>query len=305
VSSAETKEEDFRRYLDPAILSRLARLDLKARLVVEGFISGLHKSPFHGFSVEFAQHRAYAPGDDTRHIDWKVFAKSDRFYIKQYEEETNLRAYILLDTSESMAYQSGPVTKLEYGSYVAASLAFLMLQQQDAVGLILFDHEIKKFIKESSHPSHIKLIVKCIEEAVPEEKTEVDAIFHDLAERISRRGLIILISDLFTDPERLLLGLRHFRHKRHEVIVFHLLDEYELTFPFQQLTRFKGLEGLPDVFTEPQALRRTYLAEMDRFLKTIKRGCRQHNVDYVPIRTSEHLDIALSAYLSARAAKTK
>ncbi len=292
--------EDLEKYLDPAVLSRIARLDIKARLVVEGFISGLHKSPFHGFSVEFAQHREYVPGDDLKHLDWKVFGKTDRFYIKEYEEETNLHAWILLDISESMDYRSGEMSKLDYGATVAASLAFLMLQQQDATGLVLFDDDIREFIKPSGQPSHLKVVTHELAQVRPTGRSKVGTIFHDLAERIRRRGLVILISDLFVDRRELALGLRHFRHKRHEVILFHVLDERERTFPFMDLTLFKGMEGYPDVFAEPRNLRKDYLAEMGAFLRDVKRICRQHRIDYVPMTTSDSLGVALSAYLAGR-----
>jgi len=298
-------EEDYRKYLDPRVLAKISKLDLKARLIVEGFISGLHKSPFHGFSVEFAQHREYVPGDDTRHIDWKVYAKSDRYYIKQYEQETNLKSYILLDTSESMGYASDGMTKLEYGGCIAASLTYLMLQQQDAVGLALFNDEVREFIRDSGHPSHLKLIAHRIEQARPEGKTKVRGILDDLAERIKRRGLIILVSDLFVDVDDLLRALRHFRHKRHEVIVFHVLDEYERTFPFTELTLFKGLEQYPQVFAEPRSLRKDYLAEFESFVRRVKQGCRQHSIDYVQLSTRDSLEVALSSYLAARMARTK
>ena len=299
---AEKATEDLQKYLDPKVLARISRLDIKARLIVEGYISGLHKSPFHGFSVEFAQHREYAPGDDLKHLDWKVFGKTDRFYVKEYEEETNLHAWILLDISESMDYKSGPVSKLEYGSYIAASLAFLMLQQQDSAGLVMFDDEVRHFLKPSSQPSHLKLLTHELAEAKPTGRTKVGGIFSDLAERIRHRGLVVLISDLFVDPKELALGLQHFRHKRHEVILFHVLDEYERTFPFRDLTLFKGLEGYADVFAEPRSLRDDYLAEVDNFIKETKRVCRHHRIDYVPMTTSDSLEIALSAYLAGRLA---
>ncbi|HUS57266.1 MAG TPA: DUF58 domain-containing protein [Planctomycetota bacterium] len=298
-------EEDYRKYLDPKVLARISKLDIRARLIVEGFISGLHKSPFHGFNVEFAQHREYVPGDDTRYIDWKVFGKSDRYYIKQYEQETNLKAYILLDVSESMGYTSSGMTKLEYGGCIAASLTYLMLQQQDSVGLALFDSEVREFIRDSGHPSHLKLLTHRIEQAVPSGTTKVRGILDDLAERIRRRGLVIIISDLFVDADDLLVSLRHFRHKRHEVIVFHVLDEFERTFPFNDLTLFKGLEQYPQVFAEPRTLRKEYLAEFEKFVLKVKEGCRQHAIDYVQLGTGDSLEIALSSYLAARMARTK
>ena len=294
--------DDYQKYLDPKVLSRISRLDLKARLIVEGYISGLHKSPYHGFSVEFAQHREYAPGDDLKHLDWKVFGKTDRFYIKQYEEDTNLRAWILLDISESMDYKSGAVSKLEYGSYIAASLAFLILQQQDSAGLVLFDDEMRVTLKPSSQPSHLKLLTHELAQAKPTGRSKVGPIFHELAERIRHRGLIVLISDLFVDPKELALGLQHFRHNQHDVILFHVLDDHERQFPFDELTLFKGMEGYQDVFAEPRALREDYLAAMDSFIRDVKRSCRQHHIDYVPMTTSDSLEVALSAYLAGRLA---
>lgn len=301
MAETETKE-DYKKYLDPRVLSRISRLDIKARLVVEGYVSGLHKSPFQGFSVEFAQHREYSPGDDLKHLDWKVFGKTDRFYVKEYEEETNLHGWILLDISESMAYNSGAMSKLDYGATVAASLAFLMLQQQDSAGLVLFDDDVRSFLKPSSQPSHLKLMTHELASARPTGRSKVGAIFNDLAERIKRRGLVILISDLFVDPKELALGLQHFRHKRHEVILFHVLDECERTFPFKDLTMFKGMEGYQDVFAEPRSLRNDYLAELDSFVRDVKRTCRQHKIDYVPMTTSDSLEVALSAYLAGRLA---
>jgi uncharacterized protein (DUF58 family) len=294
--------EDLQKYLDPAVLSRIAKLDIRARLVVEGFISGLHRSPFHGFSVEFAQHREYVPGDDVKHLDWKVFGKTDRFYVKEYEEETNLSAWLMVDISESMDYSSDGMTKLDYGATIAASLAFLMLQQQDAAGLVLFDDDIRQFVRPSSQPSHLKLLTHSLAQAEPTGRSKVGGIFHDLAERIRRRGLIVIISDLFVDPRQLALGLKHFRHKRHEVILFHVLDKYEQTFPFADLTLFKGMEDYQDVFAEPRSLREDYLAELDSFVRHVKRACRHHRIDYVPMTTSDSLGVALSAYLAGRLA---
>jgi len=301
VSQAGT-QEDYQQYLDPKVLSRISRLDIRARLVVEGYISGLHKSPFHGFSVEFAQHREYAPGDDPKHLDWKVFGKTDRFYVKQYEEETNLHGWLLMDVSESMDYASGGMTKFDYGATIAASLAYLMLQQQDSAGLVLFDDALRRFLRPSSQPSHLKLVTRELAEAKPTGRSKVGGVFNDLAERVRHRGLVIIISDLFVAPADLTRALQHFRHRRHEVIVFHILDEFERTFPFQQLTLFRGLEGYGDVFAEPRALRRDYLAAMEGFVRDVKRTCRQHRIDYVPMTTSDSLEVALSAYLAGRRA---
>ncbi len=296
---------DERQYLDPKVLAKLERLDLKARLIVEGFISGLHKSPFHGFSVEFAQHREYAPGDDLRRLDWKVYARSDRHYVKEYEEETNLVCYVLLDISESMRYASGPLSKLEYGSYIAASLVYLMLTQRDSVGLVLFDDAVRRFICDSSNPGHREELIDALENVQPTGKTELGQVLHHMVGQVRRRGMIIVISDLFTNPDRLLAGLKHLRHRRHEVIVFHVLDEYELTFPFQQLTLFKGMEGYPQLFAEPRALREQYLAELGDFCARIRSECVANRIDYQQLSTAQPLDVALSSYLATRMASTR
>ncbi len=298
--TSQERTSDPRRYLDPKVLVRIARLDLKARLIVEGFMAGMHKSPFHGFSVEFAEHREYVPGDDVKHIDWRVYAKSDRYYIKQYEEETNLRAYVLLDVSESMSYASGDISKLEYGRYIAASLTHMLLEQQDSVGMALFDDTIRKSIPDSSHPSHKKLLLHEIEVCEPSGKTMAGRVFHELAERFHRRGMVIIISDLFDDPQRILAGLKHFRHKQHEVIVLHVLDPFEREFPFSNLTLFKGMEQLPQVFAEPLSLKKEYLAALDEHCRTLQRGCRQNRIDFVPLTTTDSLDVALSSYLAMR-----
>ncbi|MBI4616045.1 MAG: DUF58 domain-containing protein [Planctomycetes bacterium] len=293
--------EDYQRYLEPATLNKIDRLELKARLIVEGFIAGLHKSPYHGFSVEFAEHREYVPGDDIRHVDWKVYGKSDRYYIKQYEEETNLALHILLDMSESMAYGSGPVTKFEYASYVAASLAHLVLNQRDSVGLALFDDEVRQFVRASSHPSHINVLLREIDRASKVAKTDMAAIFHDVAERISKRGIVIVISDFFDGIDSVVKGLRHFRHKGHDVICFHILDPFEASFPFERMTLFEGLEAKPEILANPRAVRKAYLEEVNRFLRDLRAHCLKHRIDYKRIQSDEPLDVALSTYLAARA----
>ena len=295
------RDRDKTRFLDPQVLATIAGMELRARLVVEGFISGLHKSPYQGFSVEFAEHRQYTPGDELRHIDWRVFGKSDRFYIKLYEEDTNLKCYLLLDASGSMGYRSNKVSKLWYGANLAAALTQLMLQQLDSVGLLLFDEAIRRYIPPRSSPRHRKIIFEELERAKPGKRTQVSNIFHDFAERIRRRGLIIVISDLFDDPDAVLTGLQHFRHKKHEVIVFHTLDPYELTFPFERLTLFRDLEAqLGPIMTEPHALRRKYIEKLDEFRTKLKRGCRESAIDYFEIDTSEHFGRALTRYLATR-----
>lgn len=293
-------QRDYRKYLDPAVVSKLASIELKARLVVEGFIVGLHRSPYHGFSVEFAEHRQYMPGDDFRHIDWKVYGKSDRFYIKQFEEETNLKAYLLLDASRSMGYKSVGISKLEYGSYLAASLAYLMLRQQDAPGLLVYDEKIRSYIPPRGARSHITPILKRLNETEPSNKTDAAMAFHELADRIRRRGLIIVISDLLDDPERFLLGLKHFRHRQHEVIVFQILDPYERNFAYRAEARFRDMETDRELLTDPWQIRKEYMAKLEEYLGRITRACRDSQIDYHLLDTSIPFDRALFGYLAKR-----
>ena len=288
------------KFLDPKVLNKITRLDLKARHIVEGFMGGMHKSPYHGFSVEFAEHREYAPGDDLKHLDWKVFGRTDRLYIKEYELETNLRSHILLDTSESMDYGSKDTTKLELAIHIAASMAYLVLRQQDSVGMVCFDKEVKSFIPTSSSMGHLRPILGTLASSTAQNKTDLGTVLNTLAERIQRRGLIILISDLFDRPEAILKSLQHFSHKRHDVIVFHVLDEYELTFPFERMTLFEGLEEYPKLLIDPRSLRKAYLEEVNKFCEEIRKGCVKQMVDYVRISTDQDLDVELTKYLAGR-----
>jgi uncharacterized protein (DUF58 family) len=298
---------ESQRFLDPATLAKLQGLELRARHIVEGYVSGVHRSPYHGFSIEFAEHREYVPGDDLRYVDWKVFGKTDKFYLKQYEEETNLVCYMLLDSSESMRYKSDdvPLSKLEYAQTVAASLAYLILQQQDSVGLATFDSEIRSLVRASSNPSHLKQLLYVMEQTSAESKTRTGPIFHDLAERLKKRGVVIILSDLFDDVPSMMAGLKHFRHRRHEVILFHVLDPAELDFPFRNITMFKGLEQLPDVITDPRSLRKAYLEEFGKYLQSVRKGCRNQHVDYVEMRTDASLEVALTSYLASRMNRVK
>lgn len=293
--------EDYRKYLSPEVLASITSLELRAHLVVEGFMSGLNASPFHGLSVEFAQHREYSPGDDIRHIDWRVYARSDRYYIKEFEEETNLKCHILLDISESMRYRSGTLSKLDYGATVAASLAYLQLMQKDAVGMYLFDTELRKVFPPSNKPSYLKEMLHGVLETRPVAKTDVAPIFHRMAEEVKRRGMIILISDLFVNLDDLLRGLEHFRFKRHEVLVFQILDERELTFPFRRNTLFKGMEGYPNLMTEPRSLRRAYLDAIGAHNQEARSRCVQEGVDFLTLSTVKPLNVALSSFLARRA----
>ena len=293
---------DTAAYLDPETVSRISRLDLVARLVVEGFITGLHRSPYHGFSVEFSEHRPYMPGDPLRDLDWKAYAKSDRLYVKQYEEETNLKAYLLLDISASMDFQSGaPMSKFRYATSLAAALSYLMLKQRDAVGLLLYHHEIESYAPPRSVQSHLQVMLKTLDQAAPRRDTRMAPAFHDLAERISRRGLVIELSDLLDEPDEVLKGLRHFRHLGHEVVVFHLLDPRERDLDFRDEARFFDLED-PDqtLTTQPRHIHHEYRALMDEMIQKYRRGCAESRIDYALIDTATPFDTALSHYLVQR-----
>ena len=290
-------------YLDPETLSRLTRLDLIARLVVEGFITGLHRSPYHGFSVEFSEHRPYLPGDPLRDLDWKAYAKTGRLYIKQYEEETNLKAYLLLDISGSMAYQSGgSMSKFRYACCLSAALAYLMLRQRDAVGLMLFDERIHSYIPPRSVQSHLQVLLKEMDQAKPAADTHMAPAFHDLAERLSRRGLVVVLSDLLDDPAEVLSGLRHFRYRGHEVVVFHLLDPRERDLDFRrQETRFVSLENPEQsLTTQPWHIQQDYRQLMDELIHTYRARCADAGIDYTLIDTTMPFDQALSRYLVQR-----
>ena len=298
--------ENYQKYLDPHTLASLEGLDLQARMVVEGYVAGMHPSPYHGFSVEFAEHREYVPGDDIRHVDWKVWSKTDKLYLKQYEEETNLLTYLLLDTSESMAYASGDnVTKLQYAQFIVAALAYLILQQQDSVGLVVYDDAVRRYLKPAGQTSQLKELLRLLNVTPAREKSDLGLVFNDLAERFKKRGVVVVLSDLFDDVSRIITGLKHFRHRRHEVIVFHVLDPAELDFPFRETTLFKGLEDMPEILTDPHALKRAYQAELGSFLEELEKGCRMVDIDYVPLRTDQSLDVALSSYLASRSARIR
>jgi uncharacterized protein (DUF58 family) len=291
----------LKEYLKPEILSKINSLELKAKLVVEGFITGLHKSPFHGFSVEFSQHRPYNLGDSLRFVDWKVLARTDRFYIKQYEEETNLKAFILLDISKSMAYASKSVTKLTYGKYLASALSYLMLQQRDAVGMVLFDSHIRKLLPPRSAKAYMQPLIQELDNIQPGIDTNISETLHIMAERIRRKGLIILISDLIDDPEKIISGLRHFRHNKHEVLVFHLLDPEEIRFDFKGDVIFEDLESGEKILTTPWYIKQHYVQMIDEMIKQFRFNCRANLIDYQLLETNYTLDIALMEYLTKRA----
>lgn len=289
--------------LDPQTLTRVRSLEFEARQVVEGYLSGMHRSPYHGFAVEFAQHREYVPGDDIRHIDWKVYGRADRFYLKQYEQDTNLVGWMLVDASESMKYGSGSTSKYEFACRAAAAMAYLIIQQSDSVGLATFDSQVRQFLKPGSQSSHLKELLVCLARGPGGEKTRMGQTLHDLAERLQRRGVVMLFSDLFDEPAEILAGLRHLRYQRHEVILFHVMDAAEVDFPFQDATLFRGFEELGDMLTDPRTLREGYLAELTAFLAELKKGCRAQSIDFVPLRTDADLGIVLASYLAKRLRK--
>lgn len=289
-----------RKYLHPEVVSKLASMDLRARLVVEGFITGLHKSPYHGFSVEFAEHRQYMPGDEIKHVDWKVYGKTDRFYVKQFEEETNLKSYILLDASASMGYSSGQISKLEYASYIAGALAYLMIRQRDAVGLITFDDKIRRYLPPRSVTTYLNQLLLELDNTKSSSKTNIAAALHQMAERIKRRGLIILFSDLLDEPQEVFTGLRHFRHKNHEVIVFHTLDPMEINFAFNKDLVLKDLETGEELSTQAWHIREEYQRQVSNFINSYKKFCREHRIDYVLLNTKDNFERALFEYLLKR-----
>lgn len=291
---------DSKRFLHPEAIKRITRLDLRARHVVEGFLSGLHHSPYYGQSVEFRQHREYTYGDDLRYVDWKVWAKQDRYYVKQFEQDTNLRCTLLCDVSGSMQYGRGAMNKYEYGCTIAVSLAYLLLRQQDAVGCVAFDEAVRMTVPLRTKRNHLDSIIQALDANNPRDKTDLGVILRAAAESYPRRGLMVLISDLLTDRAALFRGLRLLRSRGHDVMVFHVLDDDELDFPFNGATRFDGLERSEQLRCNPRALREGYLEAVGAFLEEVRRGCSQHNVDYAMLRTSEPLDAALAAYLSNR-----
>ena len=295
-----TIDIDKRKYLQPETVALLNSMSLRAKLVVEGYIIGQHRSPYHGFSVEFAEHRAYGAGDEIRHIDWKLFGKTDRLYVKRYEEETNLRAHIVLDTSRSMLYNSGKVSKLVYANSLAASLSYLMINQQDAVGLVQFSQKINTFIPPKSSPSHLSLVLAQLDDQEAGKDTKVGLVLHELAERIKKRGLVILISDLLDNPKNIMNGLKHFRHQNQEVIVFHVLDRKELEFDFNTRTKFLDMESGEEIVTEPWHIRSNYTELINRLHDKYRKECREYLIDYVPIFTDQSLDISITEYLNKR-----
>ena len=291
---------DKRKYLRPETVALLNSMSLRARLVVEGYIIGHHRSPYHGFSVEFAEHRSYGPGDEIKHIDWKLFGKTDRLYVKRYEEETNLRAHIILDTSKSTLYSSAEVSKLSYANSLAASLSYLMINQQDAVGIAKFSDKIDTFVPPKARPSHLNLILSQLDDKYSGFDTQIGIVLHELADRIRKRGMVILISDLLDKPENIMKGLKHFRHQNQEVIVFHIKDRKESEFDFNTRTKFFDMETGEEIVTEPWHIRSNYNELISKLESNYKSNCRENHIDYVPLFTDQSLDIGITEYLIKR-----
>lgn len=288
------------KYSDPEVLAAIAGLMLRARRVVEGTISGLHKSPFHGFNVEFAEYREYAPGDDLRRLDWRVLGRTDRFYIKQYEEESNLRATIVMDASASMRYGAGPLTKFDYGATLAASLATLLIEQQDPVGLALFDKTERQVLSPAATQSQLALIIGWLEEARPDRETDLGSVLQSLGDQIKKRGLIIIISDLLTDLPTFFDGLSRLQHRGNEILVLQVLDRDEMELPFNDYVLFKDIEGTEQFYAEPWGFRKAYCAAMDQFVAEVKDGCGNRGVDHLLLLTDQDPAVALSHYLHVR-----
>lgn len=289
------------KYLQPEVVAQLANMELRARLVVEGFITGLHKSPYHGFSVEFTEHRPYMPGDEIKHIDWKAYGKTDRYYIKEFEEETNLKSYIILDASKSMDYSSpGHLKKIEYTSYVAAALGYLMVEQRDAVGLTVYDEGIRTQLPPRATKLYLQQILRELENLRPGNKTRTAQALHEVAERIKRRGLVVVLSDLFDDPAQVTTALKHFRHKGNEVIVMHVLDPLERSFAFGTDALFRDMETQEELLTQPWHIQKAYHESFQQFLEYYKRECRENAIDYVLLDTATTFDKALFEYLNKR-----
>jgi uncharacterized protein (DUF58 family) len=293
--------------LTPQTLAKLHGLQLRAKHVVEGTVAGMHRSPWRGFSIEFAEHREYVPGDDLRHVDWKVFGRTDKFYLKQYEDETNLLAYLVVDISESMAYRGpqSPLSKLEYAQVTAAALSHLVLGQQDAVGLATFDSRMRTLLRPSSSPAQWEQVLAALQVTAGEKKTTAGPVFHDLAERFTKRGVVLILSDFFDDVRSMIAGLKHFAYRRHDVVLLHVLDPAELDFPFSGPTEFEGLEAYPELQADATSLRAAYLKEFQNYLQEFRSQCRSLGVEYRLLRTDQPLDVVLATWLSERMARVR
>ncbi len=289
------------KYLQPDVVARLESLELRARLVVEGFITGLHRSPFHGFSVEFAEHRQYRPGDEIKFVDWKIYSRTDRYYVKQFEEETNLRSVVVVDSSASMGYASeGHVTKFNYATCLAAALNYLILKQKDAAGLAVYDTEVRHYFPPRAKMSYIRELISTLDSVRPANKTGTAAALDRLAERISRRSFVVIISDFFDDLEAIRSALKHFRHQRHDVLAIQVLDPRERDFNFGWAATFRDVESGEELVTQPFQIQQAYKGAVENFIASLKRECYGMNIDFLQLTTDTPYDRALSEYLVRR-----
>jgi len=291
---------DSLNFLDPKVLAGLHNLELRARVVVEGFLAGLHKSPHRGFSVEFNDYRHYQRGDDMRHVDWRLYARSGKLYIKQYEDETNVRCVILLDTSASMAYTSGGMSKLDYGITLASALAYFIARQRDAVGLVTFDDEIREYLPAKTRQLHLMRILRALSRVQAGQQTDVVKPLTDLASSLKKKSMVILISDMLDDEERIINTLTNLRAMGNDIITFHIMDDAELNFPFNEASEFIDMENSESYITSPAAIRKAYLKNMNEFLAYCKKQCQTSGIDYCLMNTREPLDQALSSYITKR-----
>ena len=288
------------KYLNPNIINTLENLQLKAQFIVEGFMTGLHKSPFHGFSVEFSEHRSYTPGDETKNIDWKLWSKTDKYYIKRFEEETNLLCHIFLDSSQSMSFSSNNVTKFEYAQMLAAALSYLIIKQRDSLGLHVFDSKIRQTIRPKSTKNHLNTILSVMDKIKIGHKTNISEIIHAGAEKIKKRGFIILLSDLFDSSQKIINSLKHLRYYNHEVIVFHILDKQEIELNYNEKMIFEDLENYNQIVTEPWQIKKSYKKEMKERIEYFNTECSGMNISYNLILTDQLLDLALYKFLNKR-----
>ena len=293
---------DSKEYLHPDAIRRIASMELRARNIVEGFMAGMHRSPYFGQSVEFVQHRQYTPGDDLRHIDWKVWSRQDKLYIKQYEEDTSLRCTLLLDASASMSYGNGSLNKFDYAATVCACLAYLTLRQQDAVGLTVFDQRIQSRLPWRSSRSHLQSIYRSLQQTTPKDKTDLKQVFREISDTYPKRSLMVVATDFLGGEAQTLKSLAALKHAGHDILVFHIMDDDELDFPFNDATRFEGMESADQLTCNPRALRDGYLESLQRVLDRVRHACASAQIDYQLIRTSRSLDAALTAYLATRMA---
>lgn len=293
------------KYLDPETLNKIGPLDVVARQVVEGIRIGVHRSPVRGISTEFSAYRQYVPGDEVRHIDWKLYARSNRYFVKLFDAETNFVANLLLDASSSMTYGSGKITKLEYAKYMAASLAYLIVDQRDSAGVGVFDGELRQYVEPKSSMSVLANISEQMEKADPQPRTDIAALLHEFAARMTRRGVVMIFSDLLDNTEDFIQGINHLRYRGHNVVVFHILDPYELEFPLQGMWKFIGLENDGEMITQPSRVRARYLKELEHFIDTVKGACNRSQADYVLVNTAQPIEQVLSSYLLQRSSMAK